>query len=201
MTPREQILFAARSLLLRGGPRAVTIHAIAAEVGVSAPAIYKHWRARESILAALAEEAWEMFRTALAAAMSAPDAKARLLRTGDAYLAFGLAEPQRYRLLFMSDEEAPARADEPAGQPVGAGLAFLVDRLRECQSAGVVSAEVDAYELAVAYWATCHGLVSLYLAGGGAQRFEIEAYRRLSARSLRLVLGLVEPARDAGSSQ
>jgi hypothetical protein len=140
-------------------------------------------------MALLLDEARALFREALAASLPPTDPLSRLLRCGENYLAFGLAEPQRYRLLFANEDDTQEAPRERGESDVGAGLQFLMALVRDCQAAGQLPTAGDSYELAIAYWATCHGLVSLYLSGGGAARFEVAQYLRLSRRSLRLVVG------------
>ncbi|MDW8337406.1 MAG: helix-turn-helix domain-containing protein, partial [Tepidimonas sp.] len=49
----EQILCAARSLLLQGGPAALTMDAVARASGVSKVTLYRRWSHREALLEAL----------------------------------------------------------------------------------------------------------------------------------------------------
>ena len=59
---REEILQAATDLLERGGnAEAVTLRAIAREVGISAPSIYGHFEDREAIVSAVIDNAFSDF--------------------------------------------------------------------------------------------------------------------------------------------
>ena len=101
---------------------------------------------------------------------------------------FGLAEPSLYRLLFMNADEVPPSA-QVRDAPDDAGLEALVALVEACKREGSLDPKADAYELAIAYWATCHGLVSLYLAGESAARFTPRAYRALAKRALGQLVG------------
>jgi AcrR family transcriptional regulator len=54
-TDAPEILAAARRLIAKGGPAAVSMQAIAAAVGVQAPSLYKHFVDRAAILRGVAE--------------------------------------------------------------------------------------------------------------------------------------------------
>jgi AcrR family transcriptional regulator len=178
----DRLLDAARKLLRDGGPRAVTVLGMAQLAQVSAPALYKHFSGRDEVLARLKAEGWQAFSEALTQCSSARTPLARLRRCGLLYVDFGLANPNLYRLLLLSDESpTPPSPDEPRWSP---GLAFLIELVRECQRFGALPRRVKAEDLALAFWATCHGLVALHLSGGGAERFSQRDYQRLARRAL-----------------
>lgn len=56
---RREILDAARVRLAQGGPEAVRLQEVAADVGISHPAILHHFESREGLLQALASRAME----------------------------------------------------------------------------------------------------------------------------------------------
>lgn len=178
----ERLLNVARQLLEEGGPRAVTVQGIAARAGVSAPSLYKHFDGRDDLIRALQAEGWEAFRRGLAPSLEARSALARLRRCGQRYVEFGLARPHVYRLLFLSDEAALAPPPGEAGR--SPGFALLVALVEGCQQSGALPRKARAEDLALAFWATCHGLVALYLQGGGAPGFERTRYLTLSRRAL-----------------
>src|SRR5215218_7726719 len=80
--------------LEQGGPSAVALNAIARELGVSGPALYRYFKNRDALLTALLLDAYEDLADALDA--SSLDALAH------SYRAWALAQPHRYRLLFTA---------------------------------------------------------------------------------------------------
>lgn len=178
----ERLMAAARQLLIDGGPRAVTVQGMAAMVGVSAPSLYRHFAGRDEVIARLQREGWSKFRAALATSLKARGPLARLRACGQRYVEFGLENPQIYRLLFLSDEASrPPTKDEPRVSP---GLSMVVVLVRDCQRVGALSRRANPEDLAIAFWAASHGLVALYLQGGGAPRFGRKRYLSLVRRAL-----------------
>src|ERR1700754_5040353 len=95
---RAQMVQEIKDLALRqlaeGGPQALSINAIAKDLGVSGPALYRYFASRDALLTELIIDAYADLTAALSAA--GPD----LARLADAYRVWALAQPHRYRLLF-----------------------------------------------------------------------------------------------------
>ncbi len=92
----------------RGGPEAVSISALARQLGVSQPAPYRHFADRDALLAAITAEAFRQFSGALRAAMDGPSQRSKLSRLARAALEFGLRRNGIYRLMFASRTMAAA---------------------------------------------------------------------------------------------
>ncbi|NIP56498.1 MAG: TetR family transcriptional regulator, partial [Gemmatimonadetes bacterium] len=56
---REQILACACDLYLKGGLEGVSMRRLAREVGVTAPAIYRHFEGKEDVLLGVVGEAYK----------------------------------------------------------------------------------------------------------------------------------------------
>ena len=93
---KEALLQAALDLIAQKGAAGFTFADAARMAGVSPAAPYRHFPDRESLLAALAAEGFDMLGRSQREA-----AQERGLRgMGEAYVAFALAHPQRFRLMF-----------------------------------------------------------------------------------------------------
>lgn len=160
---RAATLQAAAELLEKQGPDAVALREVARKAGVSHNAPYRHFATREALLAALAAQGFREFsehmRGAGAAAM------------GEAYVAFALARPQLFRLMFGGTVKLGADP-ELAGASLGA-YEGLVGAFR---ARGDVA---DPELAAAAAWSLVHGLAHLLLDGhflrateGGRRRAE-----------------------------
>jgi AcrR family transcriptional regulator len=162
---RARILTEAQEVVTEQGASAVTMRGVAARVGVTPMALYRHFRNREALLGAIVEEAQATFLHHLQRAMAEPTAAGRLFASGQQYLAFALGHPRRYAVLFMEVRlVAPVAATGDCAWQNAATFRFLVDRIRDCGAEGVLRVD-DPEEAALTVWAHVHGLVSLYLAG------------------------------------
>jgi AcrR family transcriptional regulator len=177
---RERILVAARDLFLETGAEGVTMRAVAARVGVTPMALYRHFSSRAVLLEAVIEQGHAIFLGYLQRALAEPTAAARLARSGDAYLRFALEHARDYAIMFMKPLHDKGKHKPPLWRDV-ATFRFLVDRVRECAGDGTLRVG-DPEEAALTLWAHVHGLMSLYLAG--KLHLDEKAFRTLYGRSL-----------------
>lgn len=138
---------------------------VAAEVGVSATAIYRHFDSKEAMLIRVVAEGTQLFFQYLSRGLSGKTAQERLESSGMAYLDFALDHPSYYRILFMSAREdiGLEQLFAESSENFAPTFQYLVDRVRECMEDGFL-AKGDAEATALIIWAGCHGLVSLHLA-------------------------------------
>ena len=100
---RVEILQAARRLLIDGGVEQVTVRGIATELGMTAPALYRYFDSRESLLGALCNSLYDELADDLLAARDAdPDVplKKRFLITSYAFRQWALDHRSEFGLLF-----------------------------------------------------------------------------------------------------
>lgn len=134
---RAAVLSAAWKMIEKEGLEGLSVREAARRAGVSHNAPYRHFAGREALLAALAAEGFERLKGAM---------EGRAGRElGEAYVAFALANPQRFRLMFSG-----GRGD--------AGL--KAQFARSLQHLGA-----DAAAAGAAAWSLVHGLASLVLDG------------------------------------
>ena len=152
---RRALLRAAREQIAESGAQTMSLAALARRAGVSQPAPYRHFADRNALLEAVATEGFEEFAVALSNAAAAAGRKGALKAMAFAYVAFGEANIELYRLMFSSrlvpEAGAGSALDEAA---VGA-----FDRLREVLSATGPTERVGEESLLI--WAQLHGLVML----------------------------------------
>jgi AcrR family transcriptional regulator len=170
--PTEDIVTGALALIDRAGSaEAVTLRAVAREVGIAAPSIYPHFADREAILAAVVARVFDELAAAIkaAAAAAGPDPVDQLVAGCAGYVDFGLSQPARYGVLFAgrwgpaADYCQPV-AFGPDGRPVlewGAeAFSLLLHGIEDCVTAGR-SASTDVVADATAVWVSLHGTVTL----------------------------------------
>ena len=133
--------------LAEGGPEAVSVNAIGRRMGVSGPALYRHFANRDDLLAALTLDAYE----ALAAALAGADGVDAIAH---AYRDWALAQPHRYGLLFA-----------PPVPGFDAHREDLVAAARKAMDTLLAALGTDDVERATLAWSRLHGLTSLELGG------------------------------------
>ena len=189
-TGRDRIARAARELFDEDGLERFTMRAIGARAGLSGAAIYRHFPDRESVLAEVLQGGYERFVSYLARGLRGRTPLERLLRTGEGYLLFSLDHPRLYEAMFLRRDVAALRRFDELASGRGAGFQLLVDRVRECMTAGVLP-RGDAAEVALVLWALVHGLAALHLTGrfGDDRRSVERLFRRMARRAMRLLRG------------
>ena len=154
---RPALIAAARTLVEESGVGAVSLRETARRVGVSAPAIYRHFANKDSLLAAVAAEGFRDLGAALAAASRSE--RDPLSAMGMAYVRFALSRRGVFRLMF--GPEMAKRANFPE-------LKSAADQAFQWLKGGVQArgrAAQDSHLAAIAPWALVHGLAQLFLDG------------------------------------
>lgn len=130
---RARIVRAAADLLTNGGLDAVSTRAVSAAAGVQPPAIYRQFEDMQGLLLAAAREVFAGHMRQKRRHGPTDDALEDLRKGWDAHVAFGLANPAAYTLLFGS---AIARK-EPEVRDGFAALEALVARVATAGRLGV----------------------------------------------------------------
>jgi AcrR family transcriptional regulator len=165
---RGEILNAAKRLFLTDGFERATIRKIAATVGVSSAALYLYFPDKDAILRAIAESTFETLLSRLEESQRQADTEIDRLRAGlRAYVAFGLAHPDEYRLTFLAKMMAscgPGRTADPCVEVPAADRSFdiLANSIGRLMQAGVFR-RADPVLTAEAVWASLHGVTALLL--------------------------------------
>ncbi|RKN49304.1 TetR/AcrR family transcriptional regulator [Micromonospora endolithica] len=101
-TTVAEIKSGARRLLVDGGVEAVSLRAIARDMGMTAPAIYRYFPSLEALVGALAGDLYEESTALLEAARdgAGEDEVAQLLAMARAFRAWSVAHPAEFGLIF-----------------------------------------------------------------------------------------------------
>lgn len=154
---RVAVLAAARTLLEREGPDAVTNRKVASEAGCTTMAIYSRFGSKGGILDALYIEGVERLAAAQAQVPRAGSTVAEVISLCLAYRNVGLESPGHYRIVF---------GDIPGwkpSEPLRQRLLQTFERLRDAVARAIEAGEVrgDALPITFTLFAACHGYVSL----------------------------------------
>ncbi len=160
---RAEILAAAERIFVEHGYEGATIRKIADEVGLSSTALYMHFAEKGEILHEICRQAFRTLMEANAEILTGPaDPEARLRRMLRAYIAFGFANPNAYRLVYMTRPVELRDGAQSAARELGQELFRSFEAVVE-EAAAAGRLRGDAATTAQALWAGAHGVVSLVI--------------------------------------
>ncbi len=179
MNTRRAIVEHAFEELARKSLNRFSLRAVGEAAGLSATAVYRHFKNKEDLLFAVGEEAFDAFHQVVAAIPDGPLEK-WLRKLARAYVLFALDSPGRFDACFIlrTRVERVYPHDFSAGRsPV---ISLTAQRILAAHASRPMKRE-DALELALLMWAQVHGLVMLFRAG----RFSLHraAFLRLCERA------------------
>lgn len=159
---REALILAATELLEEKGLAGFTLRECARRAGVSHAAPAHHFATAADLLAEIAARGFERFVAALGEAADGGDAapEARIAAMGQAYVAFALANPAVYGLMFRGSAgslQSPhlKSASTAAWQQLCDAVAAALGPRRQD----------EVFAKAAAVWALVHGTATLMLDG------------------------------------
>jgi AcrR family transcriptional regulator len=182
---RERLLEAARAILDANGLEGLTLREIAKRAGVSHAAPARHFPNLASLLAAVAAQGFDELRKSIDEHISSSaDPHDRLAAAGRGYVAFALANPGAFGLMFR-----PERYDTNDEAYISSAMAAfdqLVELVAEAQKDGW-RADHSAVEVATIVWSATHGMTQLWLHGavqGATGNDDLSSLQQLMAEVL-----------------
>jgi AcrR family transcriptional regulator len=163
---RDEILDATETLLLQlGSAEAVSIRMVADAVGVTPPSIYRHFPDKDTLIYEVCNRHFiELEAVIDAAVASIDDPVDDLAARGRAYLDFGIANPEPYRVMFMTRPEVAPVERQQTWLEESRTFLGLIESVQRCIDAGRLRpGNDDAFRISVAMWARVHGLTSLFV--------------------------------------
>lgn len=149
---REALVGAALQYVEAHGYAELSLRPLAQQLGVSQPAVYRHFASKDALLAEVSVRCWQQFETALGGAGQGAKSPGDALRNmGRAYVRWAHAHPHLFRLL---SSRVPAQSRDKPLPPLprehyfhGLGGAVPIDEPKLA----------DAFRSA---WAHAHGLAT-----------------------------------------
>lgn len=134
-----------------------SLREVARRAGVSAPATYRHFRDKESLLVALAKKGFDDFADALKEAMV--DADDPLAVMGRTYVRFAVERPARFRLMY--GRAIPDRTKYPELEAARLASVYAIRAAIASHAETVPDPAVASLKL----WCMVHGLSQLIVDG------------------------------------
>ena len=161
MSTKGMLVTAAARLLDEGGLSAVTLRAVAGEVGISHNAPYRHFSARSDLLSGVAQADFEYLAGAFTDQHLNADPYDALFKATNALIRYARNHSARYQLLFSENVLVPDDALRVAARASFDAFSNLV---RRAQGDGSLHrAHTD--DLTGLIYATLHGAIELELSG------------------------------------
>jgi AcrR family transcriptional regulator len=160
------LVTAALDVIAKRGPEAFTLREVAAAVGVTHGAAYRHFADKEALLAAVAEEGYRGLAQKLASAANAtladPSPRGRIRALGGAYVEFAMARPAHYRVMWgpRVNEDGRFPSLEVA---ISEAFALVIAEFERGQAKGAFRTDEPSRDLAIAFWVAAHGYIELVL--------------------------------------
>jgi AcrR family transcriptional regulator len=176
---KARLCEAAARIYVEEGEAALSMRRLAAEVGCSPMAPYRHFADKQALVAAVRAAAFSRLADALDGV--GRDGRHRAADIGEAYVRFARENPAAYRLMFDLAQPDEAAYPELAAAAARARIS-MSQYVRELVEAGVLAGDPET--LGYVFWATIHGLVVLDLAGRLPAKPGFETLRRTALGAL-----------------
>ena len=174
---RTKILDAARDLFAQHGYEGVSMRRIAEKIEYSPTVIYQHFEDKDALIKELCYADFATLAEELQATLQIPDAIERLRTCGEGYVRFAIANPNHYRLMFMTplpvrpndtmviDEEQRGQIKGKPETDAYALVRLLVQMAADAGRRRDPQADVDL--VAQTLWAGLHGVIALHIVLNG----------------------------------
>ncbi len=169
---RAALIRGALELIREAGAEGLTLREVTRRANVSHTAPYRHFRDKEDLTAAIAEEGFGILAREMERAAEAKGApRKRLVLGGRAYVAFALKRPEHFKVMFATNLDA--KRHPAARKAADTAFARLVALVTACQEAGQLRVG-PALTLARIAWSQVHGIASLAIGRQFAFRTQAE---------------------------
>jgi AcrR family transcriptional regulator len=183
---REALIHAACQQIEQEGAIALNLSKLAQQIGVSQPAVYRHFPNKQALAISVAQRGFEHLAEALQKATQTveSDSFEGIKATAKAYVEFALNHPEMARLMFSLKE----RTIEPALHNASKAAAVPLFRIVEAAKRGDSLRNTNVEQVVRIIWATIHGLAMLLMdeqmPSVTQSRDELSNYIEATARAL-----------------
>jgi AcrR family transcriptional regulator len=174
---KQALLDETARILREEGEGALSLRRLAANLDVSRTAPYNHFKNKESLLCAIAEDGFGRFNKAMKQARDKHRKRGGEAMTKalvKAYVDFARQNREYYDLMYGKKAWHSSNADSTLAAVARGTLRSDIERLKRGQDRGQISPDVDVVQYARMYWGTLHGISRLLLDGVYADSASID---------------------------
>lgn len=164
---------------------ALSTRRVAGEVGVTAMAMYRHFRDKDALVEALIEAGFARWEARLAEAVTVTNARDKIVNAIAAYRDFALAEPRYFELMFLVPRPGIPLVPESLRASPSPSFAAVIAAVQTCMANGEF-VPADPSQTILMVWALAHGLLALHFTGRFG--FDESLFRRRFDAAVRLML-------------
>ena len=178
---QQQIINAARILIFKYGSEHLTVKRIAAEVGISEAAIYRHFKSKKSILSFLMNHLEDSLLADISreSAGSAPVTLETIEKTIHKHFsALDLKKGISFQVVAEIISLGDKNLNKKASQTIGKYIAGLKELLHEGVKHGSVRGDIDPEAAATLLFGLVQGLVNIWSLSNSSFKL-IDQYTRL----------------------
>lgn len=184
---RLTLLNSATDIIRQGGVESLSMRKLADQVGVSRTAPYHHFKDKNELLCAIAEQGFLLQDQAV---QQMPNDNPQLTAAALfeqyvlAYIRFANEHPETYDLMFGREIWKTGAPTESLKTTSKNSFRIWVEWIEQLQQQGLFDSQEPALRIAQASWAALHGLCRLFNDGIYVNRDDLEAIASTSAKML-----------------
>lgn len=165
---KQALLDETARILCDEGEEALSLRSLATRLGVSRTAPYNHYKNKESLLCAVAEEGFRRFNLAMADVEKKKrytDGRSMMRAYVSGYVSFARDNREYYDLMYGRKSWQSGEHSKSLSGAARSTLRDFIEWLKERQAKNQIRHDLDVVQFAQLYWGTLHGISRLLLDG------------------------------------
>lgn len=173
---RSTLLNAANVLLKETGIEGLSLRKLADKVGVSRTAPYHHFKDKNQLLCAIAEQGFVRWQQDAELIFNQTDVppKKKYRQFFHGYISYAADNPELYDLMFGRTIWKQNSATNELRNAAYPSFHYQVEMTKKWQIQGLMSSDEDTLRLSQVTWGTMHGIARLLIDGIYADRSHID---------------------------
>ncbi|GAA6167882.1 TetR/AcrR family transcriptional regulator [Sessilibacter corallicola] len=184
---RQTLLDVANDIIAEGGVESLSIRKLAERASVSRTAPYHHFKDKNALLCAIAEQGFLNQNRLVSLAVKETDALSPAQAFEHyvlAYLRFAEQEQQTYDLMYGREIWKTGEVSDSLKDIAHNSFKVWLHWINELQKQGLFNQQLPSLRVAQASWASLHGLCRLFIDGVYVNREEFEDIAKTTVQLL-----------------